>query len=143
MGAMGRFHQTNPVGPRQSPRFQHLLVALLLLAQLIHPAVGVERKRSTTAQPPAATQTPPPAPVAPDPVTLEKQLQQLNWDQFRRVVENIPRIKADVDKYGPLGWQYVKLNYRNYPWQKQLVKLDDSQRIKLAKLIAEAKQSGM
>lgn len=76
---------------------------------------------------------------SPDIERLEKALQGLTWAQFKAVVEAIPKLKADVDAYGPLGWQYVQTNYRTYPWRKNLRKLQDDQKKRLAELIDEAK----
>lgn len=71
---------------------------------------------------------------------LEKDLQSLNWDQFKAVVEAIPKLKADVDAYGPLGWQYVQANYRNYPWRKSIRKLHEPQKKRLAELIGVVRE---
>jgi hypothetical protein len=71
---------------------------------------------------------------------LEKALQGLNWDQFKAVVEAIPKLKADVDAYGPLGWQYVQANYRNYPWRKNIRKLQEPQKKRLAELIGVVRE---
>lgn len=83
----------------------------------------------------------PPAKVIPDGRQLEKDLHGLNWKQFRSVVEAIPPLRAEVEKYGPLGWQYVQTNYKTYPWRKPLGRLSDSQRIELARLIERARKS--
>ena len=79
--------------------------------------------------------------AAPDGRQLEKDLQGLSWKQFRSVVEAIPPLRAEVEKYGPLGWQYVQTNYKTYPWRKPLGRLSDSQRIELARLIERARKS--
>lgn len=71
---------------------------------------------------------------------LEKELQQLEWPQFRAVVEAVPKLKADVDAYGPLGWQYVQARYRTYRWKKNIDKLDPEQREQLAELIRKTKK---
>lgn len=78
----------------------------------------------------------------PDARQLEKELQSLNWKQFRSVIEAIPPIRAEVDKYGPLGWQYVRQNYRTYPWRRSISRLAELQRIELARLIAQARKVG-
>ena len=75
----------------------------------------------------------------PDTEQLEKGLQSLSWDQFRTVVNAIPKLKADVDAYGPLGWQYVQANYRTYHWRKSINKLQPDQKVQLAGLIREAR----
>lgn len=79
--------------------------------------------------------------TATDSAVLEKSLQGLDWNQFRTVVESIPKLKADVDAYGPLGWQYVQANYRNYGWKRNIDKLDDEQKRQLASLIESAKKT--
>ena len=77
----------------------------------------------------------------PDSRQLEKELQSLNWKQFKSVVEAIPPIKAEVDKYGPLGWQYVQQHYRTYAWRGVIDRLDVSQKHELARLITRARKS--
>jgi len=71
---------------------------------------------------------------------LERELQSLNWEQFRYVVESVPKLRADVDAYGRLGWEYVKANYTRYRWKKNIDKLDVSQKRQLATLIQKAKK---
>ena len=73
---------------------------------------------------------------------MEKDLQQLKWKQFRSVIEAVPKMKADVDAYGPLGWQYVQANYTTYGWKKNIDRLDDEQKRQLAELIQRARQHG-
>ena len=51
----------------------------------------------------------------------------------------MPKLKADVDAYGPLGWQYVQKNYATYGWKKNIDRLDEAQRKLLADLIRAAK----
>lgn len=70
---------------------------------------------------------------------LEKELQGLDWKQFKAVISAIPKLKADVDAYGPLGWQYVQANYKTYRWRKNIDKLDNVQKIQLAQLIRKTK----
>ena len=79
--------------------------------------------------------------AVPDSRQLEKDLQSLNWTQFKSVVEAIPPIKAEVDKYGPLGWQYVQQHYRTYAWRSVIDRLDVSQKHELARLITRARKS--
>jgi hypothetical protein len=79
---------------------------------------------------------------APDSEGLEKALQSLSWEQFKSVVVAIPKLKADVDAYGPLGWQYVQANYRTYPWRKNINKLHEPQKRRLSDLIEEARSAG-
>jgi hypothetical protein len=76
---------------------------------------------------------------ATDSAKLEKELQSLNWGQFRSVVEAVPKLKADVDAYGPLGWEYVKMHYTSYGWKKNIDRLDVEQKQHLAALIESAK----
>ncbi len=75
-----------------------------------------------------------------DSVRMEKELQNLDWKQFRSVIEAVPKMKADVDAYGALGWQYVQANYRTYAWRKSIDRLDDERKTQLADLIQLAKQ---
>jgi hypothetical protein len=77
---------------------------------------------------------------APDSRQMEYDLQQLEWPKFRQVVESVPKLKADVDAYGRLGWKYVEVRYRTYPWQKSIDRLDDSQKRHLAELIRQAQR---
>ncbi len=79
--------------------------------------------------------------VRPDSVQLEQDLQQLDWIQFKSVVESVPKLKADVDAYGAFGWQYVKTNYTTYGWKKSIDKLDHAQKQQLAELIRNAKSA--
>ena len=76
-----------------------------------------------------------------DSVQLEQALQRLDWPQFKSVVEAIPKLKADIDAYGPMGWQIVEANYRTYGWRKNIDKLDEGQKRQLAALIASARKS--
>ena len=76
---------------------------------------------------------------APDSRKIEKELQGLPWKQFRSVIEAVPKMKADVEAYGPVGWKYVEANYRRYGWKKNIDKLDDDQKKHLADLIRQAK----
>lgn len=76
-----------------------------------------------------------------DSAQLEKALQNLAWPQFKSVVEAIPKLKADVDAYGPMGWQFVEANYRTYGWKKNIDKLDEEQQRQLAALIQSAQKS--
>ena len=72
---------------------------------------------------------------------LEQDLQHLSWKQFKSVIESVPKLKADVDAYGPLGWQYVQNNYAKYGWKKNIDRLDDMQKQQLAELIQTAKSA--
>ena len=72
---------------------------------------------------------------------MEKDLQRLPWKQFKSVIESIPQLKAGIEAYGPIGWQYVKANYTTYGWKRNIDKLDVPQKKRLAELIASAKGS--
>jgi len=76
--------------------------------------------------------------AAPDSRQMEHDLQRLDWPRFRQVVESVPKLKTDVDAYGPTGWKYVKASYRIYPWRKNIDRLDDGQKRRLAELIRQA-----
>lgn len=75
----------------------------------------------------------------PDSGQMQRDLQQLDWKQFRSVIESVPKMKADVDAFGPLGWQYVQANYSTYPWKKSIDRLDAAQKKQLAELIQTAR----
>lgn len=66
---------------------------------------------------------------------LEKELQSLDWEQFQSVVKAVPKLRAQVDAYGPMGWQFVQQNYRSYGWRKSIDKLDVDQKQDLQDLI--------
>lgn len=76
--------------------------------------------------------------AVPDSQALETALQGLSWQRFRFVVESVPKLKADVDAYGPLGWEFVRGNYRRYPWKRKIDRFDAGQRQHLQQLIHEA-----
>lgn len=71
----------------------------------------------------------------PDSAAMEKALQALPWERFKAVVSSVPKMKADVDAYGPMGWEFVKKNYRTHGWKKNIDKLDAEQKQRLAELI--------
>jgi hypothetical protein len=71
---------------------------------------------------------------------LERELQGLDWEQFRAVIEAIPKLKADVDAYGPAGWEFVKGRYKTHAWKKNIDRLDDAEKQKLAALIDDAER---
>ena len=79
--------------------------------------------------------------VEPDSQAMEKSLQSLHWKQFRSIIETIPKMKADVEAYGPIGWQFVQANYKTYGWKKNIDRLDDAQKKRLAELIQSAKEA--
>ncbi len=61
-----------------------------------------------------------------DSAQMEKDLQRLPWKQFRSVIEAVPKMKANVEAYGPAGWQFVQQHYATYGWKKSIDKLDNS-----------------
>ena len=75
---------------------------------------------------------------APDSRQMENNLQHLSWKQFRSIIVSVPKMKADVDAFGPIGWQYVQANYKTYSWRKSIDRLDDIQKKHLAELILVA-----
>jgi hypothetical protein len=81
-----------------------------------------------------------PKTVIPDSKQLEKDLQLLSWKQFRWVVESVPRLKAGVEAYGPMGWKYVQAKYPTYPWKNSIDKLDSSEKRQLVDLILRARK---
>jgi hypothetical protein len=101
--------------------------------------VGLWAVAAYPAHRPAAGPKAAAAGVVPDSGQLEKDLQGLPWKKFRSVVEAIPKLKADIEAYGPIGWQYVQANYATYKWKKNIDKLDDDQKRHLADLIRSAK----
>ncbi|HTZ00063.1 MAG TPA: hypothetical protein VMB75_09520 [Rhodocyclaceae bacterium] len=106
---------------------RQLIVALLL---------GLVAAAACAARPPAAAHA---EAAVPDSSQLEKELQGLPWKKFRSVVEAIPKLRADIEAYGPLGWQYVQAHYATYGWKKNIDKLDDDQKRQLAQLIRSAR----
>lgn len=72
---------------------------------------------------------------------MEKDLQRLPWKQFRQVIESVPKLKADVEAYGPIGWTYVQQNYQTHGWKKNIDKLNEAQQKQLAGLIQLARQT--
>jgi len=72
---------------------------------------------------------------------MEKDLQRLPWKQFRQVIESVPKLNADVEAYGPIGWTYVQQNYQTHGWKKNIDKLNEVQRKQLADLILRAKKA--
>lgn len=76
--------------------------------------------------------------TVPDSQQLEYDLQHLSWEKFRSVIEAVPKMKADVEAYGPAGWKYVESRYKTYGWKKSIDKLDDDQKQLLANLIKQA-----
>lgn len=106
-------------------RIHLALVAGLLACAL--PACAATTAASATA-----------AAVLPDGAQIEKDLQRLPWPRFRAVIEAIPKMKAEVDAYGPLGWDYVRAHYRSHRWKKNVDRLDAVQKRQLVDLIRNA-----
>jgi len=93
-------------------------------------------------RPSAATKMAAPAKSAlPDSQQLEHDLQLLPWKSFRSVIEAVPKMKADVEAYGPAGWKFVEAGYKTFPWKKNIDKLDEAQMKLLADLIQGAKSA--
>lgn len=78
--------------------------------------------------------------AVPDSKLLERDLQRLNWKQFRWVVESVPKLKAGVDAYGPMGWRYVQARYATYPWKNSIDRLDTAEKLHLVELIRRARK---
>ena len=106
-----------------------------LLCLLLIPCFAATERVATKPAPRAR-----PAKSVPDSQKLEKDLQSLDWKQFKSVIEAIPPIRAEVNKYGPLGWQYVQQHYRTYPWKRPIDRLSGGQKIELARLIENARK---
>jgi hypothetical protein len=83
----------------------------------------------------------PPKSAVLDNKQMESDLQRLPWKQFRSVIEAVPKMKADVDAYGPAGWKYIEGRYKTHGWKKGIDKLDPDQKQRLADLIRAAKNS--
>lgn len=112
-------------------------IVLLMTALVASAACATDTARERGSTAPhgrvAATAT------TPDSARLEKELQQLSWEQFKQVIVAVPKLKSSVDAFGPLGWDYVRANYRTYPWKKSIDRLDETQKIQLAALIDKAR----
>jgi hypothetical protein len=78
--------------------------------------------------------------AVPDSKLLERDLQRLSWKQFRWVVESVPKLKAGVDAYGPMGWRYVQSRYATYPWKSSIDRLDTAEKLHLVELIRRARK---
>lgn len=103
---------------------QNLYKLLLALAVAVTlPAATLAAEASTATAPALSSKV------------LEKELQSLDWEQFQSVVKAVPKLRAQVDAYGPMGWQFVQQNYRSYGWRKSIDKLDVDQKQDLQDLI--------
>jgi hypothetical protein len=109
------------------------LIGILLLC--LWPTLAFPGDTRVPTQATAARKT-----VVPDSKQLEKDLQLLNWKQFRWVIESVPRLKAGVEAYGPMGWKYVQAKYPTYPWRNSIDKLDASEKGQLVDLILRARK---
>ncbi len=120
-------------------RATFLLVAILLATSVLASEIAPPAEVSATDTPALAAA----ANAARDAATrneqIEKELQGLSWKQFCAVIEAIPKLKADVDAYGPLGWSYVHARYQRYGWRKNLARLNDADVERLIALIASAR----
>jgi hypothetical protein len=111
------------------------LIVILLLA--LCPVTALAANERGAVGKPAAGQV---KPKIPDSRQLEKDLQGLSWNQFRSVVEAIPPIRAEVEKYGSAGWHYVKMRYQTYSWKRNIDQLTDGEKRQLAQLIQTARK---
>ena len=112
-----------------------LLAGLLALANPVLAACA----DGTAADCPEAVIVAPVGDAEPDSARMEKGLQQLPWKKFRSVVEAIPKLRSEIEAYGPAGWQFVQANYSAYGWKKNIDRLDPEQKRRLAELIESAK----
>jgi len=101
----------------------------------LFPAPGSSAEALPSADSPAAAAA---RNTGPDSQQMEQKLQKLSWPQFRFVVESVPKLKADVEAYGPIGWEYVRAHYATHGWKKNIDKLDDAQKQSLADLLETA-----
>ena len=116
--------------------------SLLILSLALIGGMAGNTVRAESEAPAATNAAPTTSPVySPDSIRMEQDLQGLRWEQFRSIIESVPKMKADVDAYGPLGWQYVKGNYATYGWRKNIERLDDNQKQLLTELIRQARGS--
>ena len=113
-------------------------ILLVLLALVLPVSPALAKKTHPASQSKAAPQA---ASSVPDSQQMEQDLQRLSWPQLRFVVESVPKLKADVEAYGPAGWKYVEARYATYPWKKNIDKLDDIQKRQLAELIRQARKT--
>ena len=115
------------------PRLIYILIACLWTSPAF-PVVHVAAKKNATISEER---------IIPGSQQLEKSLQELNWKQFRAVIEEVPKLKADVEAYGPAGWNFVKANYTTYKWRRQINKLDAEQKLHLDALIKAANKTSV
>ena len=134
---------------RRTEYNKHMKSLIILLLVGTAMATQPTMANPTTDSIPPSIETTEPMPIldqepvsAPDPEPdsrrMEKDLQQLPWKQARSIIESVPKLKASVDAYGPLGWQFVEANYQHYRWKKNIDKLDTLKKKELAELIHKA-----
>jgi len=118
-----------------------LVSALSIVLMLVMRAAASNAEEGPGAASVVESQQSASADVTPSSEQIEKDLQRLPWAQFKSVLSAIPKLKADVDAFGPFGWQLVQANYRSYGWKRSIDKLDDSQKKQLAELLQKAKST--
>lgn len=117
------------------------LCILLISAGKVYSAAAAELPRPAASGGVKAAPVPAAREALPDSKQIERELQGLPWPQFRSVVESIPKLKADVEAYGQLGWAYVQSNYKTHKWRKNIDRLDNEQRKQLIEKIRAAQKS--
>ena len=121
---------------------QRLLCLFICLGSALQPAFASTSDEAELALPTDPTASIVPASEeGPDSRQMEKDLQQLPWKQARSIIQSVPKLKASVDAYGPLGWQFVEANYQHYHWKKNIDKLDAPKKRELAELIRKAEKA--
>jgi len=134
MAAIGIATDITSLGSRTGSPVMSKPVCALVAGLWMAAALGADVQPSADTRAPASATR-----GVPDSKQIEGDLQRLPWKQFRSVVESVPKIKADVDVYGPLGWKYVEANYKTYGWKKSIDKLDEIQKQNLVDLIQRAR----
>ena len=116
---------------RYTARFLLAIAALSLNALPLRAAAGVGTGSSGVAS----------ASKVPDSQQMSDALRKLPWASFRSIIEAVPKLSAEVNAYGPAGWEFVRANYKAYNWKKKIDKLDAAQKQQLAELIRKAQGS--
>lgn len=122
----------NPQGCPRSAPYRGVALGLRLFAAACLPACVIPFAATVAVLPAFAAESA-------SPKDIERQLQALPWEQFRAVIESEPKLKADVDKYGPLGWAFVRGRYQTHPWAENIERLDASRRHQLVAAIRKAR----
>ena len=117
---------------------QICFLLLFWLAAVINPVLAASDDTSLVGQ---ISSEAPTMEREPDSRQMEKDLQRLPWKQLRSIIESVPKLRASVEAYGPIGWQFVQANYKNYGWKKNIDKLNGTQKTQLAELIQNAKNT--